>query len=111
MFWALAWLAALLAFAYVCLLLVPVYVENYQLQDTMRNEAHFALAEHKDQEQIREDVYRAARNLGIPASLDEIDVEPIEGGYRITLDYTVPLRIFLHHFDWRFHANADSNSI
>ncbi|HVB99925.1 MAG TPA: hypothetical protein VNJ12_11425 [Candidatus Dormibacteraeota bacterium] len=43
--------------------------------------------------------------------MDGIDVEPIEGGYRITVDYTVPLRILYHRFDLRFHTTADSGSI
>jgi hypothetical protein len=111
MFRALAWLAALLVFSYVCSLLIPIYIDNYQLQDAMREEAHYALVEHKNQEQIQEDVFLTAQNLGIPAPLYGIDVEPIEGGYRITVNYTVPLRIFLHRFDLRFHTSADSNSI
>ncbi len=108
---ALAWLATLVAFAYVCWLLIPTYIDNYQLQDAMRDEARYALVEHKDQEQIQEDVYRTARNLGIPARLAGIDVEPMQGGYRITVDYTVPLRIFDHRFDLRFHTTADNSSI
>ena len=108
---AVAWLAALAAFGYVCSLLIPALVDNYQLQDAMKNEARFALVEHKDQEQIREDIYRTARDLGIPARLNGIDVEPIAGGYRITVNYTIPFRIFHHRFDWRFHTTADSSSI
>jgi hypothetical protein len=111
MFWALLWLAVLVAFGYACSLLIPVYVNNYQLQDAMKNEARYAVVEHKNQSQIQDDVYRTAKGLGIPASLEAIDVEPIEGGYRITVNYTIPLRIFRRSFDLRFHTTADSNSI
>jgi hypothetical protein len=102
---ALLWLAALVAFGYVCSLLIPVYFDNYQLQDAMKDEARYAIVEHKDQDQIQVDVYRAAKNLGIPARMEGIDVEPIEGGYRITVDYTVPLQIFYHH------TTADNSSV
>ena len=108
---AFAWLAAMVACGYVCSLLMPALVDNYQLQDAMRTEARYAVVEHKDQEQVQEDICRTAKALGIQARLNEIDVEPIAGGYRITVDYTVPLRIFHHRFDWRFHATADSSSI
>ena len=106
---AFAWLVALVAFGYVCSLLMPALVDNSQLQDAMKTEARYAVVEH--QEQVQEDIYRTAKALGIQARLNEIDVEPIAGGYRITVDYTVPLRIFHHRFDWRFHATADSSSI
>jgi hypothetical protein len=99
------------SFGYVCTRLIPVDVNNYQLQDEMKDEARFALVEHKDQYQIQQEVYQAARDLGIRASLDAIDVEPIEGGYRITLNYIVPLRILNHSFDLRFHNTANSSSI
>lgn len=111
MFRALVWLSVLVAFAYVCSLLIPIYFDNYQLQDAMKEEARFAIVDHKDQDQIQEDVYLTARNLGIPLPLQEIDVEPIQGGYRITADYTVRLRIFCHPFHLRFHTTADSTSI
>ncbi|HVB34081.1 MAG TPA: hypothetical protein VNJ52_06900 [Patescibacteria group bacterium] len=111
MFRALAWLATLVAFGYICSLLIPAYVDNYQLQDTMRDEARYALVDHKDQDQIQEEIYHTARNLGIPARLAGIDVEPIAGGYSITVDYSVPLRILHHQFNLRFHTTADSSGI
>ena len=111
MFWALVWLAALVSFIYVCTKLIPVYFDNYQLQDQMRQEARFAPVEHKDQSQIREDVHLAAKDLGISASPQAIEVQPVAGGYRIVVNYTVPLRIFNHLFDLRFHTTADSSSI
>lgn len=111
MFRAFAWLAVLVTFGYVCSALIPVYFDNYQLQDAMQNEVRFAVVEHKDQNQIQEDVYRKAKSLGVPARMEGITVEPIQGGYRITVDYTVPLRIFDHEFDLRFHTTADNSSI
>ena len=111
MFWAFVWLAALVSFIYVCTTLVPVYFDNYQLQDQMRQEARFAPVEHKDQSQIREDVFLAAKDLGISAPLDAIEIESIAGGYRIVVNYGVPLRIFDRLFDLRFHTTAVSTSI
>lgn len=111
MFWAFLWLAALVLFLYVCAKLIPVYIDNYQLQDEMRREARFAPAEHKDQSQIREDVYLAAKGLGISAPPQAIDVEPVAGGYRITVSYTAPFHIFDHSFKIRFHTTAESSSI
>jgi hypothetical protein len=111
MFRAFVWLGILLLFCYICWLIVPVYMANYQFQDAMRTEAHFAVFEHKDQEQVRASIFRAAGDLGLPVRSDEIIVEPIQGGYRITVHYAVPLRIFRHEFLLHLSPTADSNSV
>jgi hypothetical protein len=111
MFGAFVWLGILMMFFYICWLIVPVYMANYQFQDAMRSEAHFAVFEHKNQEQVRASIFRAAGDLGLPVRADEIIVEPIQGGYRITVHYAVPLRIFRHKFLLHLSPTADSNSV
>lgn len=108
---AFVWLGILCFFIYVCWLIVPIYINNYQLQDELRNEARFAVFEHKDQSQVQADVYRAARALGLPVTREDIAVVPIYGGYRITVRYAVRLEILHHNFVLHLHPSADSNSV
>jgi hypothetical protein len=111
MFKALVWLGVLLLFFYICWMIVPIYITNYQFQDSMRNEAHFAVVERKDQHQVQAAIYRTAGELGLPVREDEIVVEPIAGGYRISVHYSVPLQILYYQFRLHLNPTADSNSV
>lgn len=108
---AFVWLGMLGFFFYTCWLIVPIYMSNYQFQDELRNEARFAVFEHKDQSQVQADVYRAAGALGLPVKPEDIAVVPIYGGYRITVRYSVQLEILHHNFVLHLHPSADSNSV
>ncbi len=111
LFRAILWLVVLLLFVYAAKQILPAYLAEYELEDTMRSEAQFAAAERQPSEKVREDIHREAMRLGIPASLDDIRVDLIEGGIRISVDYTVPVDFFRYRLRLQFHPTADSNSI
>ena len=101
-----------IALVYLAVKLIPPYVNNYQLQDKMVEEARFAGVNRKDADSVREDVFKLVKDLEIPARKEDIHVEPIGvGNVRITLDYTVVVNVPGHEFHLEFHPQADSNSI
>jgi hypothetical protein len=108
---AVLWLLLLLFFIYAAVQIVPIYTAEYQLEDGMRSEARFAAVDRRPREQVREDVHQMVTKLGIPATLDDIRVELIEGGFRIRVNYTVRVHFFRYQFQLDFHPTADSNSI
>jgi hypothetical protein len=111
LFRAVLWLLLLLFFVYAAFQIVPAYMAEYQLEDGMRSEARFAAVDRRPREQVREDVHHMVTKLGIPATLDDIRVELIEGGFRISVDYTVPVHFFRYQFRLDFHPTAESDSI
>lgn len=107
-------LLALLIFAslvYCGWRVVPPFFNNYQLEDAMKTEARFALAQRKTEEDIREDIYSKVKDLGIPAPRENILIDNVDGALRISLDYNVPVDLPGYQFNLHFHPQGDNRSI
>ena len=100
-----------LALAYCAFKIIPPFINNYQLQDAMVEEARFAGVQRKDTERIRDDVYKKMQEIGIPARREDIRIETVASGLRISLDYRVIVDLPGYQFPLQFHPTADSNSI
>jgi hypothetical protein len=93
--------------------LVPVYINNYQFQDSMQSEARFALSYPvKNADDIRNDLWRKAQDLSIPlATKDDIKVIEDQKDVTIAVDYSVPVDLKVYQFTLRFHPHADNHTI
>ena len=95
--------------------IVPVYFANYQFQDAIQTEAKFALTGYpkKSLDDLREDVYKKAQELDIPAERESIRVavDAAKGYVDIGLDYSVPIDLKVYQFTLQFHPHADNHSI
>ena len=105
-----------LAFVGVCIFLgvkiIPVLVNNYQLVDSMKEEARYAGVNRRDSESIRDDMSKKLKELEIPAKREDVHVELIGPSmYQISLDYTVVVDLRVYQLSLHFHPQADSNSI
>jgi hypothetical protein len=92
-------------------MLIPPYVNNYQLQDAMNTEARFAGYNRKSEEDIREDVWKKVQELGVPAKRTDIHITNESGTTQITVNYTVPINMIFKQYDWEFHAHGDNHSL
>ncbi|HXX71050.1 MAG TPA: hypothetical protein VEI55_02080 [Candidatus Acidoferrum sp.] len=108
-------LLILVAVIFVIAKIVPVYFANFQFQDAIQTEAKFALTGYpkKSLDDLREDVYKKAQELDIPAQKESIrvDVDPTRGYVDIGLDYSVPIDLKVYQFTLQFHPHADNHSI
>lgn len=105
-----------LVFVGACIFLgvkiIPVLVNNYQLVDSMKEEARYAGVNRRDRESIRDDMSKKLKELEIPAKRDDVHVEMIGPSmYQISLDYTVVVDLRVYQLSLHFHPQADSNSI
>jgi hypothetical protein len=93
--------------------LIPVYVANYQLQDSIESESRFALTGYpkKTSDDVRDDVWQKAQELSIPAKKEDIQVSMANGSVSISLDYSVPIDLAVYQFTLQFHPHADNHSI
>jgi hypothetical protein len=99
------------AFVFAAVKIVPPYFANYQMQDSMETEARFAIANRKPLEEIRDDVWKKAQELGIPTKRDDIKVTTNQSAIEISIHYTVPIDLQVYQFTLDFHPHADNRTI
>ena len=89
----------------------PVYFAGYQFQDSIDSESRFALTGYpkKTPDDVRDDIFQKAQELGIPAKKDYIQVEFFNGRVEIALDYAVPINLAGYQFSLQFHPHADNH--
>jgi hypothetical protein len=107
----LATLSVLGAMVFVVAKIVPVYFANYQFQDSIESESRFALTGYpkKTADDVQNDVWNKARELGIPAQKEAIRVDIANGSVEIGLDYTVPIDLVVYQLTLQFHSHADNH--
>jgi hypothetical protein len=93
--------------------IAPVYVNNYEFQDALNTEAQFALTGYpkRTDDQIRQEVWQKAQDLNIPADPQDIQLDMSNGNVSITLNYSVPIDLYVYQFTLQFHPHADNHSI
>jgi len=91
--------------------MIPPYLANYQLQDSMRQVAAYASVTRSQDDQIRDDVEKKVKELGIPANSKDIDVTSISGNVQISVDYSVPIDLTVYQFQLHFHPQVNNASI
>jgi hypothetical protein len=99
--------------AFAAVKIVPVYFANYQLQDSIESESRFALTGYpmKSADDVRNDIWNKAKELGIPATKDQIQVAMENGSVAIGLNYSVPIDLAVYQLTLQFHPHADNHSI
>ncbi len=101
------------AMAFTAIKIVPVYVENYQFQDSIEAESRFALTGYpkKGPDDVRADIFKKAQELDIPVRSEDIRVNITNGSVEIGTDYSVPIDLKVYQFTLQFHPHADNHSI
>jgi hypothetical protein len=101
------------ALGFTAVKIVPVYVEAYQFQDSIAAESRFALTGYpkKSIDDIRDDVYKKAQDLGIPAKREDIRVNVTNGSVEIGTDYSVLIDLKVYQYTLQFHPHADNHTI
>ena len=91
--------------------IVPAYVNDYQLSDKMQEQARFAVVNRYTEEQIRENVFKVATDLDIPAKKEAIKVVSTNSVVKISLEYTVPVDILMFHTELHFSPSSENKAI
>ncbi len=103
--------AVLVGLIHVGWKIIPPYVNNYDLQDSMETEARFAAVNRKTEDDVRDAIFRRAKALGIPARREDIKVENVNGALTITVNYAVPIDLLGYSFELPFHPQVDNRTI
>jgi cell division protein FtsL len=105
-------LAFLAAIIYVGIKTVPAYVNNYQLQDHIR-QLSIQLAVRTTPptpDEVRNEVVAFAQDHGIPLTADNVKVT-ISHRISISLDYTVPVDLMVYTLRLHFTPSAENQSL
>jgi hypothetical protein len=108
---ALLWTGALLLFLQLAAQLVPAWFQELELAERLREEARLAAVEHQDPEQVRADVLELLRELHMPLAAEDVDVQPIFGGYRIRVHYEVEIRLLGRRWKLVLAPTGSSDSV
>jgi hypothetical protein len=92
---------------------VPIYVENYQFQDSIQAESRFALTGYpkKTPDDVRNDILKKAKELDLPVKPEDIRVSMTNGAVEISADYSYTFDLAVYQWTHDFHPHADNHSI
>lgn len=104
-------LAILAAMAFAAVKIVPAYEVNHQLQDSMQEEATLASVNRKNADQIKADVEKTVKDMGIAVDDKSIQVSAYSGNVTISLEYTVSVDLTVYQLRLHFHPQAYTAAI
>lgn len=98
---------------FVGIKVVPIYVENYQFQDSIQAESRFALTGYpkKSPDDVRNDILKKAKELDLPVKPEDIRVSMTNGAVEISADYSYTFDLAVYQWTHDFHPHADNHSI
>jgi len=105
-------LAIVAAIIFLAFKIIPIYIDNYELEDAMKSEARFAAVNRKSPDDVRDAVYRKIQELRIPARREDIRIEQVGNtGLRITVTYTVIIDLAVYQWKRTLTASGDNMSV
>ncbi len=95
--------------------LLPPFMNNYQFEDALNNEALAATYSNKSEDDIRDIAYKAAKEMDIPIKPEQIRVIRAggmgTGTLTIEANYTVHVDLPGYPLDLNFHAATKNKGI
>ena len=108
---ALLSLAFLAASVFVAFKTIPVYINDYQLNDYIQNQTPFWQTQHASEEAIRKTIILKAQDLGFTLDADDMTVEATPNKVTVTLDYHVPVDLKVYTLQLHFTHSAENRAI
>ena len=94
-------------FVYLAIKFVPVYINAYIFEDTLREEARFAaVTRDLSDEQLVVRIVAKANDLELPVSGKELSVKRSQTQILIHATYMVPVETPFFTYEWRFRQEA-----
>lgn len=94
--------------AYLLVKIVPPYVNDYQLHDTMVSESRFFAARQIKPDAVREVVWKEIMDLRIPAKREDILVSEMGHTAHVEVKYTIAVELPGYTLNLNFNPTAES---
>ncbi|MGO8818524.1 MAG: hypothetical protein ACLQVG_28095 [Terriglobia bacterium] len=108
---AILWLGFLAAVIFTGIKTIPVYVDNYQLQDYLTNQTPFWQTQHATEDVIRNNVLARAQDLDLPLAAEEVTVNASMNKVSVTVDLHVPVDLKVYTLQLHFTDSSENKSI
>lgn len=103
-------LVVLAVVAFLGAKIIPVYVNNYELNDYISQLAIRATVGHASADAVQNDVVQKAQDLGLPVTRDNVKVS-IGSKVTIDIDYNVPVDLKVYTLTLHFTPSAENRQI
>ncbi len=100
----------LLAVAYCGWKIIPVYVNNYEFNDDIRQLAIQSTVDRSSAEAVQNKILAYAKDLGLPVKRENVTVQ-VGNKVSISVDYTVPIDLKVYIWMKEFVDSAENNQI
>ena len=104
-------LAFLGALIYVAYKTIPVYVNDFELNDYVQNQAPFWQTQHTSADDVRKYVLAKADDLDLPLAAEDVTVKVTTNKVSIALDYHVPVDLKVYTLQLHFTHSTENRSI
>jgi predicted membrane protein len=101
-------LIVIISVVYLMFKIVPAYVNDYQLKDTLTTEGRFQAARQKTEEQVRNSIWKEIQELGVPAKREDIQIQTSGRSLRISVKYTVVVDLPGYQLNLNFNTNSEN---
>jgi hypothetical protein len=100
-------LTLLAVLIYLGVKIVPVMINTYAFKDFLEEEARFASVR-RDDDEIRQRVWKKARELDLPVEIKQIQTERSNARFDISINYTVPIVTPVYTYNWILEERVSS---
>ncbi len=104
-------LAFFVAIIYSGAKILPIYVDNYELQDYIQTQTPYWLTQRVSAEAIKKTVLAKAEDLDLPVEEEDITVEANQFKVSVSIDYIVPVDLKLYLLQLHFTPSSENKSI
>jgi len=100
------------ALGYVGYKTVPPYLSNYQLEDWLRTQEPYWVANRQTDEALVDTIMKEIQSHDIPATKDDVKIlENNSHGVKVSIDYKVHIDLSVYQFDMHFNPVMDNQSL
>ena len=99
------------AFIYFSVKTIPIYINNFQLQDYIEGQTPYWMSQRVSAETIRKVILAKADDLDLPVEADDITVVANQYKVSINIDYLVPVDLKVYVLQLHFTPSSENKSI
>jgi hypothetical protein len=98
-------------FIYFSIKTIPIYVNNFQLQDYIEGQTPYWMSQRIPADAIRKTILAKAEDLDLP--VEEEDVTVVANQYKVSvnIDYEVPVDLKVYVLQLHFTPSSENKSI
>lgn len=108
---AIFWLAALALFIFVCIKVLPILMNGYEFEDSMKTTARFASVNRQSPDDIRKSLLQEAAKDNLPIKPEDLRITNEAGNVHIEGTYSVTVDLQFYQWTLNFHPTATNNAL